>query len=123
LELLAKVGLKGHEQQYPSQLSGGQQQRAAIARALALKPRIMLYDEPTASLDPHLTGEVMNVMLELKKEGLTQILVTHEHAFAAKAADQVAFIEEGRVVEAGPPRRIFGRPKDARTRRFLKGMK
>jgi polar amino acid transport system ATP-binding protein len=123
LKLLEKVGLKGHEAQYPSQLSGGQQQRAAIARALAMNPRVMLYDEPTASLDPHLSGEVMQVMAELKKEGITQVLVTHEHAFAEKHADQVVFIEDGVVVESGSPRRLFKQAKDPRTRRFLRGMK
>lgn len=123
LKLLAKVGLSGHEEQYPSQLSGGQQQRAAIARALAMNPEILLYDEPTASLDPHLTGEVMQVMADLKKEGITQILVTHEHAFAKKYADQIVFIEDGVVVESGGARRLFKQAKDPRTRRFLKGMK
>lgn len=122
-KLLAKVGLESHASHYPVQLSGGQQQRAAIARALAMQPRIMLYDEPTASLDPHLSGEVMQVMLELKREGLTQILVTHEHAFAEKAADLVVFIEDGQVVEQGPPRSIFKNAKDPRTRRFVKGMR
>jgi ABC-type polar amino acid transport system ATPase subunit len=122
-KLLHKVGLEGHQNHYPSQLSGGQQQRAAIARALAMNPEIMLYDEPTASLDPHLSGEVLQVMLELKKEGMTQVLVTHEHAFAAKAADQVVFIEDGLVIEAGPAKRLFKNARDPRTRRFLKGMK
>jgi polar amino acid transport system ATP-binding protein len=121
--LLDKVGLQGHHHHYPSQLSGGQQQRAAIARALAMRPEIMLYDEPTASLDPHLSQEVLQVMLELKREGMTQVLVTHEHGFAKKAADQVVFIEEGLVVEAGPAKKIFGSAKDARTRRFVRGMK
>lgn len=120
--LLAKVGLAAHQKHYPSQLSGGQQQRAAIARALAMRPELMLYDEPTASLDPYLSAEVLEVMLELKKEGMTQVLVTHEHAFAKRAADHVIFIEEGEVVEAGPPRQIFGMAKDSRTRRFVKGL-
>jgi ABC-type polar amino acid transport system ATPase subunit len=123
MDMLAKVGLQGHEGHYPSQLSGGQQQRAAIARALAMRPAIMLYDEPTASLDPHLTGEVMQVMLELKKEGLTQVMVTHEHAFAQKAADQVVFIEDGLIVERGSARAVFKNAKDPRTRRFIRGMK
>jgi len=120
--LLDKVGLHELHGHFPSQLSGGQQQRAAIARALAMEPDILLYDEPTASLDPHLTGEVLAVMLELKREGMTQVLVTHELAFARRAADQVVFIEDGRVVEAGSPRRIFGAPKDPRTRRFVRGL-
>jgi ABC-type polar amino acid transport system ATPase subunit len=122
LGLLKRVGLQDHAGHYPAQLSGGQQQRAAIARSLAMQPSIMLYDEPTASLDPHLSQEVMQVMLELKKDGLTQVLVTHEHAFARKAADQVVFIEEGQVIEAGPPGQVFGRPRDPRTRRFVRGL-
>lgn len=122
-QLLDKVGLQGHHQHFPSQMSGGQQQRAAIARALAMRPEIMLYDEPTASLDPHLSAEVLEVMLELKAEGMTQVLVTHEHGFAQRAADQVVFIEDGQVVEAGPPRRLFKAARDPRTRRFVRGLK
>jgi polar amino acid transport system ATP-binding protein len=122
-ELLDKVGLQGHHQHYPSQLSGGQQQRAAIARALAMRPEIMLYDEPTASLDPHLSAEVLEVMLELKAEGMTQVLVTHEHGFARRAADQVVFIEEGQVVETGSARKVFSAASDPRTRRFVRALK
>jgi ABC-type polar amino acid transport system ATPase subunit len=120
---LAKVGLLSHRQHYPAQLSGGQQQRAAIARALAMQPEILLYDEPTSSLDPHLSKEVLQVMLELKKEGMTQVLVTHEHAFAARAADRVFFIEDGKVFESGSARQLFKAPKHARTKRFVKGLK
>ena len=121
--LLAKVGLAEHASHFPSQLSGGQQQRGAIARALAMSPEILLYDEPTASLDPHLTGEVMDVMKSLKREGMTQVMVTHEHAFARKAADRAVFIEAGQVVETASARRLFSAPQDPRTRRFLKGLR
>ena len=121
--LLKKVGLSDHRHHYPSQLSGGQQQRAAIARALAMSPEILLYDEPTSALDPHLAKEVLDVMLRLKKDGMTQVLVTHEHAFAAKAADQAFFIEDGSVIESGPAKRLFKSPKDKRTKRFVAGLK
>jgi polar amino acid transport system ATP-binding protein len=118
--LLKKVGLGQHLEHFPSQLSGGQQQRAAIARALACQPDVLLYDEPTSALDPHLAKEVLKVMVQLRREGLTQVLVTHELDFARKYADWVVFLEDGVVVEQGPPKAFFGRPKDARTRRFLK---
>ena len=121
--LLEKVGLASHRLNYPIQLSGGQQQRAAIARALAMKPEVLLYDEPTSSLDPHLSKEVLDVMLALKKDGITQVLVTHEHAFAAKAADEAFFIEDGVVVECGSAKRVFKAPRERRTKRFVKGMK
>jgi ABC-type polar amino acid transport system ATPase subunit len=121
LALLAKVGLDGHARHYPSQLSGGQQQRAAIARAPACRPEVLLYDEPTSSLDPHLAEEVLQVMARLRRDGLTQVLVTHELDFARRYADHVVFLEDGVVVEQGPPKALFGRPQDARTRRFLKG--
>jgi polar amino acid transport system ATP-binding protein len=121
--LLSKVGLLEQRRHYPSQLSGGQQQRAAIARALAMRPQVLLYDEPTSSLDPHLAKEVLDVMLRLKKDGMTQVLVTHEHSFAARAADEAFFIEEGVVLESGPARKIFKSPKDRRTRRFVAGLK
>ena len=120
LALLKKVGLATHALHFPSQLSGGQQQRAAIARALACKPDVLLYDEPTSALDPHLAAEVLHVMAQLRKDGLTQVLVTHELDFAKRYADQVVFLEDGVVVEQGPPRALFSKPKDARTRRFLK---
>ena len=118
--LLNKVGLDEHLDHYPLQLSGGQQQRAAIARALAMSPRLMLYDEPTSALDPGLVDEVLQVMQRLNEEGMTQIVVTHEMRFAREAADRVVFLEEGRIVEAGPPDQIFTAPRDERTRRFLK---
>ncbi len=121
LALLAKVGLGGHADHFPSQLSGGQQQRAAIARALACRPDLLCYDEPTSALDPHLAGEVLKVMAQLRREGLTQVLVTHELDFARKYADLVIFLEDGVVVEQGPPKALFARPKDARTRAFLRG--
>ena len=118
--LLEKVGLGSHLNHYPLQLSGGQQQRAAIARALAMAPRVMLYDEPTSALDPGLVDEVLNVMKDLHEEGMTQIVVTHEMRFARDVADKIVYVEEGRVVEAAPPEKIFSAPKDERTRRFLK---
>jgi polar amino acid transport system ATP-binding protein len=121
LALLAKVGLGGHAEHFPSQLSGGQQQRAAIARALACQPDVLLYDEPTSALDPHLAKEVLKVMAQLRKDGLTQVLVTHELDFARTYADLVVFLEDGIVVEQGPPKAFFSRPKDPRTRAFLRG--
>ncbi len=118
---LTHLGLNGHELHYPSQISGGQAQRAAIARALALEPEILLYDEPTASLDPDLTQEVLKAMLTLKKEGMTQLVVTHEHAFALKAADQVAYVDEGCVLECGPAKKIFKNPRHPKTKAFVRG--
>jgi ABC-type polar amino acid transport system ATPase subunit len=118
--LLEKVGLKSQLFKYPSQISGGQQQRAAIARALAMNPKVMLYDEPTSALDPFLVDEVFQVMRQLADEGMTQIVVTHEHRFAREAADQVIFMEDGLVVEAGTAEEIFHSPKDDRTRIFLR---
>jgi len=120
LELLQKVGLATHARHYPSQLSGGQQQRAAIARALAMEPQVMLYDEPTSALDPGLVDEVLNVMQALDEEGMTQIVVTHEMRFARDVADKVVYIESGNIVESGPPEKIFSSPEDERTRKFLK---
>lgn len=119
-ELLAKVGLADRAHHYPDQLSGGQQQRAAIARALAMSPQILLYDEPTSSLDPALVNEVLRVMKQLDQEGMTQIVVTHEMRFARDVADKVVFLEHGRIVEMGPPEQIFGNPKDERTKNFLR---
>jgi len=119
-EMLAKVGLEEKAAQYPSQLSGGQQQRAAIARALALVPKLMLYDEPTSALDPTLVHEVLRVMKQLDLEGMTQIVVTHEMRFARDVADRVLFLEDGQIVEMGPPDQIFGSPQDDRTRNFLR---
>ena len=120
-DLLDKVDLAFHRDHYPSQLSGGQQQRAAIARALATKPALLLFDEPTSALDPQLSEEVLKVMLTLKREGMTQVMVTHELGFARKYADWVVFLEDGAVVEQGPSRQVFGRPKDPRTRAYVKG--
>ena len=119
-ELLNKVGLISHLNHYPSQLSGGQQQRAAIARALAMSPHVMLYDEPTSSLDPGLVDEVLTVMKKLHEEGMTQIVVTHHMRFAKDVADKIAYIEDGKILEVSSPEKIFSTPSDERTRRFLK---
>jgi len=116
---LDRVGLASYVAQYPAQLSGGQQQRVAIARALALEPRIMLFDEPTSALDPELVGEVLGVLSELKQDGMTMVVVSHEMRFARSAADQVVFMADGHIVEAGPPQQIFGAPEVARTREFI----
>ena len=121
-ELLAKVGLVGREDYYPSQLSGGQQQRVAIARALAMKPDIMLFDEPTSALDPELTGEVLRTMRALAAERMTMIVVTHEMAFAREAATDVIFMEDGVIVEQGPPAEFFSAPREERTKEFLQNM-
>lgn len=118
--LLDKVGLKEFGQKYPNELSGGQQQRAAIARALAMNPKVLLYDEPTSALDPALVDEVLRVMKQLDIDGMTQIIVTHEMRFARQVADKIIYLEEGRIVEMGPPDEIFTHPKDDRTRQFLK---
>jgi polar amino acid transport system ATP-binding protein len=120
LDLLDKVGLKEKAPLYPHQLSGGQQQRAAIARALAMKPKVLLLDEPTSALDPGLTDEVLGVMRDLDSEGITQLVVTHEMRFAREAAEKIAFVFEGKVIEEGNPAKIFTDPADARTRQFLK---
>jgi ABC-type polar amino acid transport system ATPase subunit len=120
MRLLEKVGLGEKAGHYPNQLSGGQQQRAAIARALAMRPRVMLYDEPTSALDPELVDEVLEVMKELDREGITQVVVTHEMRFARDAADKIVFMSEGTVVEEGEPERIFSNPEDVRTRQFLR---
>ena len=121
-ELLAKVGLVGREDYYPSQLSGGQQQRVAIARALAMRPDIMLFDEPTSALDPELTGEVLRTMRALAAERMTMIVVTHEMAFAREAATDVIFMENGVIVEQAPPAEFFTAPKEERTKEFLRNM-
>jgi len=118
--MLEKVGLGDRVDHYPSQLSGGQQQRAAIARALAMSPRVMLYDEPTSALDPSLVAEVLAIMRRLDLEGMTQLVVTHEMRFAREVADRVLFLCEGELVEAAPPEQLFGSPRDARTRSFLR---
>ncbi|MEW6697187.1 MAG: amino acid ABC transporter ATP-binding protein [Bacillota bacterium] len=118
-DLLAKVGLQDKESSYPDQLSGGQQQRVAIARALAMKPKVMLFDEPTSALDPEMVGEVLAVMKDLARDGMTMAVVTHEMGFAREVGDRVLFIDEGRVVEEGTPEQIFGNPQNERTRSFL----
>jgi polar amino acid transport system ATP-binding protein len=120
LDLLRKVGLEDKHDHYPCEISGGQQQRAAIARALAMSPKVLLYDEPTSALDPTLVDEVLRVMKQLDKEGMTQIVVTHEMRFARDVADRIVYIEAGKIVEQGPPSQIFTNPQDERTRTFLK---
>ena len=119
LELLQKVGLKDKAQAYPLELSGGQQQRVAIARALAMKPKAMLFDEPTSALDPEMIKEVLDVMLDLAKSGMTMLLVTHEMGFARAAADKVVFMDHGEIIESGKPDEVFTHPKSERTRSFL----
>lgn len=118
-ELLNKVGLGDKMDYYPSKLSGGQKQRVAIARALAMNPDIMLFDEPTSALDPELVGEVLNVMKNLAKDGMTMIVVTHEMGFAREVADRVIFMDDGKIVEQGKPEDIFSNPKEDRTKSFL----
>jgi polar amino acid transport system ATP-binding protein len=117
--LLRKVGLWEKRDAYPSRLSGGQKQRVAIARALAMKPDIMLFDEPTSALDPELTGEVLRAMRQLADEHMTMVVVTHEMAFAREVANRVVFMDEGEIVEEGPPAEVFGRPRMERTKAFL----
>ena len=119
LELLDKVGLKDKANVYPTTLSGGQQQRVAIARALAMEPRIMLFDEPTSALDPELVGEVLNVMRDLAKDGMTMVVVTHEMGFARDVADRAIFMDGGYVVEESSPKEMFSNPKNERTKAFL----
>ncbi len=120
MSLLEKVGLKGYENRYPYQLSGGQSQRVAIARSLALNPQVMLYDEPTSALDPELVGEVLNVMIDLHHEGMTQVVVTHAMNFAKSASDYVIFMENGEIIEIGKPDKIFGNPNDPRTEAYVR---
>ncbi|MGO9605239.1 MAG: amino acid ABC transporter ATP-binding protein [Candidatus Binataceae bacterium] len=120
LELLTKVRLSNFVERYPAQLSGGQQQRAAIARALAMAPKVMLYDEPTSALDPELVDEVLQVMRDLDKDGMTQIVVTHEMRFAREASDYIVFMQGGEIVEISDEDEIFDNPKDPRTRQFLR---
>lgn len=118
-DLLEKVGLPDKIGSYPSQLSGGQKQRVAIARALAMKPVAMLFDEPTSALDPELVGEVLQVMKDLAKDGMTMAVVTHEMGFAREMADRVVVMDEGQIIEEGPPERIFTCPVQERTQQFL----
>lgn len=119
LELLAQVGLADKADHYPAQLSGGQQQRVAIARALAMKPKLMLFDEPTSALDPELVGDVLDVMKNLAKAGMTMIVVTHEMGFAREVADKVVFIDKGLIVEQGTPKQVLDNPQESRTKAFL----
>ncbi|TCZ58551.1 amino acid ABC transporter ATP-binding protein [Roseicella aquatilis] len=116
---LDRVHLADRADHHPAQLSGGQQQRVAIARAIALEPRVMLFDEPTSALDPELVGGVLQVMRELREDGMTMVVVSHEMAFARAAADRVIFMADGRIVEQGPPAQVFGAPQQERTRAFL----
>jgi polar amino acid transport system ATP-binding protein len=117
--LLDRVGLSDKKDGYPSQLSGGQQQRVAIARALAMRPKLMLFDEPTSALDPELVGEVLDVMKDLARDGMTMIVVTHEIGFAREVGDSLIFMDDGVVVEQGPPREVIGNPQQERTKAFL----
>ncbi|WP_123623502.1 amino acid ABC transporter ATP-binding protein [Halorubrum sp. CSM-61] len=118
-EQLERVGLADQLDSYPAELSGGQQQRVGIARALAMEPKLMLFDEPTSALDPELIGEVLEVMHGLVEEGMTMLVVTHEMSFAREVADEIVFLDDGRVVERGPPEQLFDRPEEERTGRFL----
>ena len=118
-ELLDRVGLADKAERRPAQLSGGQQQRVAIARALAMRPKVMLFDEPTSALDPEMINEVLEVMADLARDGMTMVVVTHEMGFARRAADRVVFMDHGEVVETAPPDEFFVRPRSARARAFL----
>ena len=120
LKLLDRVGLLKHADKFPGQMSGGQQQRVAIARALAMDPICMLFDEPTSALDPEMINEVLDVMVQLAKEGMTMMVVTHEMGFARKVADRVIFMDGGVIVEQGDPEQVLGDPAQERTRRFLR---
>ncbi|MBM4422781.1 MAG: amino acid ABC transporter ATP-binding protein [Chloroflexi bacterium] len=119
MRFLEKVGLAAKRSEFPARLSGGQKQRVAIARALAMEPRVMLFDEPTSALDPELIGEVLNVMKQLAKEGMTMAIVTHEMSFAREVADRVIYMDEGCIIEQGEPEKIFAAPADPRTKQFL----
>ena len=118
-DLLGKVGLSDKAEAYPEQLSGGQQQRVAIARALAMKPKVMLFDEPTSALDPEMVSEVLDVMKDLAKEGMTMVIVTHEMSFAKEVATRVLFVDSGEILEEGTPAEVFDTPKHERTKSFL----
>jgi len=122
LELLERVGLKDRANAYPSQLSGGQKQRVAIVRALCMNPEVMLFDEPTSALDPEMVGEVLDVMKQLAKEGMTMVVVTHEMGFAREVADRVIFMCDGAIEEEGTPEEIFSNPKGIRTKQFLQSI-
>ena len=119
MQLLERVGIPEQAQKYPGQLSGGQQQRTAIARALAMQPKIMLFDEPTSALDPEMIKEVLDVMIELARSGMTMLVVTHEMGFATSVADRMFFFDEGMIVESGTPDQIFNDPQEDRTKLFL----
>jgi len=119
MELLAKVGLFEKADEYPDRLSGGQQQRVAIARALAMRPKIMLFDETTSALDPEMVGEVLSVMKDLAREGMTMVVVTHEMGFAREVGDRLIFMDEGIIMEEGEPNEVFAHPKNPRTQAFL----
>jgi ABC-type polar amino acid transport system ATPase subunit len=121
-EIIARVGLSDKLNEYPSKLSGGQQQRVAIARALAMEPEIMLFDEPTSALDPELVGEVLNVMKNLAKQGMTMLVVTHEMGFAKEVADRVVFMADGMLLEEGTPKELFEHPKNEKAVNFLKSV-
>lgn len=118
-ELLKRVNLADKAQAYPAQLSGGQKQRVAIARALAMSPEIMLFDEPTSALDPEMVGEVLDVMKDLARSGMTMVIVTHEMGFAREVASRVLFVDQGVIMESGTPGEVFGNPKNERTKLFL----
>ncbi|MBQ8554712.1 MAG: amino acid ABC transporter ATP-binding protein [Clostridia bacterium] len=120
MELLNRVGLADKANAYPRQLSGGQQQRIAIVRALAMNPKVMLFDEPTSALDPEMVGEVLEVMTQLAKEGMTMVVVTHEMGFARQVADRVVFMDGGYIVEEGTPEEVFDHPQQPRTQEFLR---
>ncbi|HCW19142.1 MAG TPA: ectoine/hydroxyectoine ABC transporter ATP-binding protein EhuA, partial [Achromobacter sp.] len=122
MEALDRVGLADKASSFPDQLSGGQQQRVGIARSLALRPKVVLFDEPTSALDPELVGSVLNVMRELKHDGMTMMVVSHEMGFAKAAADRVVFMDGGVIVEQGPPQDVFGAPRQPRTQAFLARM-
>lgn len=119
VSLLNRVGLAEKENAYPSSLSGGQQQRAAIARALAMEPDVMLFDEPTSALDPEMVGEVLGVMKQLANDGMTMVIVSHEMGFAREVGDRILFMDDGQIVEEGPPEQMFNNPQHPRTRDFL----
>ena len=119
ISLLDRVGLREKENAYPASLSGGQQQRIAIARALAMEPDVMLFDEPTSALDPEMVGEVLNVMKELANEGMTMVIVSHEMGFAREVGDRILFMDEGQILEEGPPEQLFNAPRHPRTKDFL----
>ena len=119
MELLNQVGLADKAGAYPPQLSGGQQQRVAIARALAMKPKVMLFDEPTSALDPEMVKEVLDVMKSLADKGMTMAIVTHEMGFAREVGDRLLFVDEGQIIEQGPPKEVFDNPKEERTRLFF----